>query len=82
MGEAYHPDVPARKATAEDYKRAADDLMERIYALGDEKTMRQIILAKSAGFCYGVRRAVELAQQQPGQGTPCVMLGPIIHNRT
>ena len=37
VGEAYHPDVPARKATAEDYKRAADDLMERIYALGDEK---------------------------------------------
>ena len=43
--------------------------------------MRQIILAKSAGFCYGVRRAVELAQQQAEQGTPCVMLGSIIHNR-
>ena len=41
----------------------------------------KIILAKSAGFCYGVRRAVELAQQQAQQGSPCVMLGSIIHNR-
>ena len=41
----------------------------------------KIILAQSAGFCYGVRRAVELAQQQAQQGTPCVMLGSIIHNR-
>ena len=43
--------------------------------------MNQIILAKSAGFCYGVRRAVELAQAQAEQGNPCVMLGSIIHNR-
>ena len=41
----------------------------------------KIILAQSAGFCYGVRRAVELAQQQAQQGSPCVMLGSIIHNR-
>jgi len=40
----------------------------------------KLILAKSAGFCYGVRRAVELADQTAGAGTPCVMLGSIIHN--
>ena len=38
-------------------------------------------LARSAGFCYGVRRAVELAEQAAAQGTPCVMLGSIIHNQ-
>ena len=40
-----------------------------------------VILAKSAGFCYGVRRAVELAQQTAGE-TPegCWMLGDLIHN--
>ena len=38
------------------------------------------ILAKSAGFCYGVKRAVELAEQAAAQGEPCVMLGYIIHN--
>ena len=40
-----------------------------------------VLLAKSAGFCYGVRRAVELAEQTAAQKTPCVMLGSIIHNR-
>ena len=43
--------------------------------------MRQILLAGSAGFCYGVRRAVELAEEKAAQGVPCVMLGSIIHNR-
>ena len=40
----------------------------------------RMILAKSAGFCYGVKRAVELAEQAAAQGEPCVMLGYIIHN--
>ena len=40
-----------------------------------------VIQAKSAGFCYGVRRAVELAEETAKQGTPCVMLGSIIHNQ-
>jgi 4-hydroxy-3-methylbut-2-enyl diphosphate reductase len=41
----------------------------------------KIELARSAGFCYGVRRAVELAQETAAKGTPCVMLGSIIHNQ-
>jgi len=40
-----------------------------------------ITLAKSAGFCYGVRRAVELADATAREGRPCVMLGSIIHNK-
>ena len=39
----------------------------------------RVIQAKSAGFCYGVRRAVELAEKAVEAG-PVVMLGPIIHN--
>ena len=41
----------------------------------------KIRIANSAGFCYGVRRAVELAEGAARSGEPCVMLGPIIHNR-
>ena len=38
-------------------------------------------LAKSAGFCFGVSRAVELVEQAAGEGKRVVTLGPIIHNR-
>ena len=37
-------------------------------------------LAKYAGFCYGVNRAVELAEETGKKGIPCYMLGPLIHN--
>ena len=37
-------------------------------------------LARSAGFCYGVRRAVELAELAADREKPCYMLGPVIHN--
>ena len=39
----------------------------------------RLILAESAGFCYGVRRAIELAEREAAQG-PCYTLGPLIHN--
>ncbi|MEI3103004.1 MAG: 1-acyl-sn-glycerol-3-phosphate acyltransferase [Oscillospiraceae bacterium] len=39
-----------------------------------------VIQAKSAGFCYGVRRAVELAEKTARESGGCVMLGSIIHN--
>jgi len=38
-------------------------------------------LAKSAGFCFGVSRAVELVEQAASEGKQVVTLGPIIHNR-
>ena len=40
-----------------------------------------IHIAKSAGFCFGVSRAVETVEQAAGQGKEVVTLGPIIHNR-
>ncbi len=39
----------------------------------------RVILAESAGFCYGVERAVCMAEKAAGAGG-CVMLGSIIHN--
>ncbi len=40
-----------------------------------------IRVAQSAGFCFGVSRAVELVEQAAGEGSRVVTLGPIIHNR-
>jgi len=39
----------------------------------------EIILAKSAGFCFGVNRAVTTLEESSGK-TPIFTLGPIIHN--
>ncbi len=36
----------------------------------------RVVLAKHAGFCFGVRRAVETAERS----APAITLGPIIHN--
>ena len=38
-------------------------------------------LAKSAGFCFGVSRAVETVEREAALGKKVVTLGPIIHNR-
>ena len=40
-----------------------------------------VTLAKNAGFCFGVSRAVELVEQAAGEGKSVLTLGPIIHNR-
>lgn len=40
----------------------------------------EVILAKSAGFCFGVKRAVERVYEQIEQGKQIYTFGPIIHN--
>ena len=40
-----------------------------------------ITVAESAGFCFGVNRAVELVEQVAQKGNRVCTLGPIIHNR-
>lgn len=42
--------------------------------------MTEIILAKSAGFCFGVNRAVALVESLAAAGKKVATLGPIIHN--
>ena len=40
----------------------------------------RVIQAESAGFCYGVERAVKLAEETAREKGGCAMLGSIIHN--
>ena len=41
----------------------------------------KVYLAKTAGFCFGVDRAVSMVEQAAKDGLRAVTLGPIIHNR-
>ncbi len=40
----------------------------------------KVILAEHAGFCFGVKRAVEQVYEQSASGKPIYTYGPIIHN--
>ncbi|MCQ2536073.1 MAG: 4-hydroxy-3-methylbut-2-enyl diphosphate reductase [Lachnospiraceae bacterium] len=41
----------------------------------------EVILAKSAGFCFGVQRAVDMVEDEVKKGiSPLYTYGPIIHN--
>jgi len=49
--------------------------------------VKKVLIAKSAGFCFGVKRAISIADETAGKprpeaGAPCPIqsLGPIIHN--
>ena len=47
---------------------------------GVERNMSQVITAKSAGFCFGVNRAVDMVYEEIEKGGPIYTYGPIIHN--
>ena len=40
----------------------------------------EVVLAKSAGFCFGVKRAMEEVYSQLENGKKIVTYGPLIHN--
>jgi len=42
----------------------------------------EIRLAETAGFCFGVQRAVELTLEAAEKGAPVFTFGPIVHNDT
>ncbi|HEY7528063.1 MAG TPA: 4-hydroxy-3-methylbut-2-enyl diphosphate reductase [Candidatus Deferrimicrobiaceae bacterium] len=50
--------------------------------------MKRILIARSAGFCFGVKRAISIANETAGKagggadpkGLPIHSLGPLIHN--
>ena len=39
-----------------------------------------IVVAKSAGFCFGVKRAIDLAQDIASKNKEVYTFGPLIHN--
>ena len=43
--------------------------------------MREVTIAKSAGFCFGVKRAVDMVYDEAKKGERVYTLGPIIHNQ-
>ena len=42
--------------------------------------MREIRVAESAGFCFGVKRSVEMAEKLLAEKGSCVSYGELIHN--
>ncbi|MBN2582844.1 MAG: 4-hydroxy-3-methylbut-2-enyl diphosphate reductase [Planctomycetes bacterium] len=50
--------------------------MERVIRAGE----RTIELAENSGFCFGVRRAIRMAEETLGRGGRVYSLGPVIHN--
>ena len=42
----------------------------------------EVILAKTAGFCFGVKRAVDTVYEEIEKGGDIYTYGPIIHNET
>ena len=40
----------------------------------------KLTIGEHAGFCFGVRRAVDKAFDCAKEQLPCVTLGPLIHN--
>ena len=44
--------------------------------------MAKITVAKTAGYCYGVRRAIEAARRCAGERRPVYTVGPLIHNKS
>ncbi len=47
---------------------------------GLEADMRELRVAKSAGFCFGVSRSVKMAEEMLAAETNCYSLGELIHN--
>jgi len=42
--------------------------------------MREVILAETAGFCFGVQKAMDTVYSEVEKGNQVYTLGPIIHN--
>ena len=40
----------------------------------------KLITAETAGFCFGVKRSVEIAEKTIGEYGRCASFGPLIHN--
>ncbi len=63
--------------------RLYENLRKPLHTLGPQsagKSERSVILARSAGFCFGVERAVKKVYEESEKDKKVYTLGPIIHN--
>src|SRR2546422_4524480 len=44
-------------------------------------TTRKVTLAKEVGFCFGVKRAINLTRQALAERTNVLILGDVVHNK-
>src|SRR5918992_948574 len=45
-----------------------------------ERRRRRVVVADELGYCWGVRRALEIVQEAAGKGGPIAPIGDVIHN--
>lgn len=46
----------------------------------DVQSQREVAVARNAGFCFGVKRAIRMVEQALNGTCPVSSLGPVIHN--
>ncbi|HTE19264.1 MAG TPA: 4-hydroxy-3-methylbut-2-enyl diphosphate reductase, partial [Armatimonadota bacterium] len=49
---------------------------------GSETATMKVYLAKEVGFCFGVKRAINMTRQALAEHTDVSILGDVVHNRT
>ena len=42
--------------------------------------VRQVVIARRTGFCYGVREAIDMAKEAAAEGKETHTLGQVVHN--
>lgn len=47
----------------------------------DNKLKRKVIMAKEVGFCFGVKRAINLTKQALAERNDVFILGDVVHNK-
>ncbi len=45
------------------------------------KKQRKVIMAKEVGFCFGVKRAINLTRQALAEKPSVFILGDVVHNK-
>ena len=78
FGEAYHPQFEGRRPSSDELEHLTQEMMDE--CLCTRRHAMSVRVAASAGFCFGVDRAVGLVEQTVREGKRAVTLGPIIHN--
>ena len=79
-----YEDYKDRRLKQDTLDEITDELCARtryLRVLHEEERRMSVTLAESAGFCFGVRRAVEKAEECARERASACTLGPIIHNK-